>query len=115
MNKNSTTKAMTPAAGTPEGKPTSSSRKRSPVPPKQTIGRELIDWLGTLTLSGGDLDGQPFQVWPWEKKFIMGTFGQPGNAALSIARGNGKSGFCGALAAAVVCSRCAACMEPSGK
>ena len=52
MNKNSTTrKAMTPAAGTPEGKPTSSSRERSPVPPKQTIGRELIDWLGTLTLS----------------------------------------------------------------
>ena len=92
-----------PAAGTPEGKSTSSSRDRSTVPPKQTMGRALINWLGTLTLSGGDLDGQPFQVWPWEKKFIMGTFGQPGNAALSIARGNGKSGFCAALAAAVVC------------
>ena len=104
MNKNSTTrKAMTPAAGTPEGKPTSSSRDRSPVPPKHTIGRELIDWLGTLTLSGGDLDGQPFQVWPWEKRFLVGTFGQPGNAALSIGRGNGKSGFVAALAAAVVC------------
>ena len=33
----------------------------------------------------------------------MGTFGQPGNAALSIARGNGKSAFVAALAAAVVC------------
>ena len=33
----------------------------------------------------------------------MGTFGQPGNAALSIGRGNGKSGFVAALAAAVVC------------
>ena len=103
MNKNSTTKAMTPAAGTPEGKPTSSSRDRLPVPPKQTIGRELIAWMGKLTLSGGDLDGQKFQVWPWEKRFIMGTFRQPGNAALSIGRGNGKSGFCAALAAAVVC------------
>ena len=103
MNKNSTTKAMTPAAGTPEGKPTSSSRDRLPVPPKQTMGRELIDWLGSLTLSGGDLDGQPFQVWPWEKRFLVGAFGQPGNAALSIGRGNGKSGFVAALAAAVVC------------
>ena len=81
----------------------SSSRNRSPVPVKQTIGRAIIKWLGTLTLSGGDLDGQPFTVWPWEKRFIIGTFGQPGNAALSIARGNGKSGFCAALAAAVVC------------
>ena len=65
--------------------------------------REFIDWLGTLTLSGGDLDGQKFTCWPWEKRFIMGTFSQPGNAALSIARGNGKSGFVAALATAVVC------------
>ena len=88
--------------GTPEGKPTSSSRNRLPVPVKQTIGRALINWLGTLTLSGGDLDGQPFTVWPWERRFIMGTFGQDGDAALSIARGNGKSAFVAALAAAVV-------------
>ena len=33
----------------------------------------------------------------------MGTFAQPGNAALSIARGNGKSGFVAGLATAVVC------------
>ena len=76
---------------------------RLPVPVKQTIGRELINWLGTLTLSGGDLDGRKFEVWPWERRFIMGTFSQPGNAALSIARGNGKSGFVAALATAVVC------------
>ena len=56
-----------------------------------------------MTLTGGDLDGQPFTVWPWEKRFILGTFGQEGNAALSVGRGNGKSGFCAALAAAVVC------------
>ena len=61
MNKNSTTKAMTPAAGTPEGKPTSSSRDRLPVPPKQTIGRELVDMAWhSHPQSGGDLDGQPF-------------------------------------------------------
>ena len=73
------------------------------APRKQTLGAELIAWLGKLTLSGGDLDGQKFQVWPWERRFLLGTFGQPGNAALSIGRGNGKSGFVAALAAAVVC------------
>ena len=90
-------------AGTPVPISRSGSRNRLPVPVKQTIGRELINWLGTLTLSGGDLDGRKFEVWPWERRFIMGTFSQPGNAALSIARGNGKSGFVAALATAVVC------------
>ena len=69
----------------------------------QTLGQALVGWLGKLTLSGGDLDGQKFEVWPWERKFILGTFGQSGNAALSLGRGNGKSAFVAALAAAVVC------------
>ena len=77
--------------------------KRHLPPRKHTLGRALIAWMGKLTLSGGDLDGQPFTVWPWEKRFILGTFGQSGNAALSIGRGNGKSAFVAALAAAVVC------------
>ena len=47
--------------------------------------------------------GSHSTVWPWERRFILGTFGQSGNAALSIGRGNGKSGFVAALAAAVVC------------
>ena len=103
MKKNPRTKAMTPGLGIPVQKEKRPKVKRIGVAVKQTIGRELIDWLGSLTLSGGDLDGQPFQVWPWEKRFLVGTFGQPGNAALSIGRGNGKSGFVAALAAAVVC------------
>ena len=91
------------AAGTPNRKAKLRSRERLVTPRKQTLGRALIDWLGKLTLSGGDLDGQAFSVWPWEKRFILGTFGQSGNAALSIGRGNGKSAFVAALAAAVVC------------
>ena len=90
-------------AGTPVSKSKSRSRERLVVPRKHTLGRELVAWLGKLTLSGGDRDGLPFEVWPWERRFILSTFGQPGNAALSIARGNGKSGFVAALAAAVVC------------
>ena len=90
-------------AGTPNRNGRVRTCERLVTPRKQIIGRALIDWLGKLTLSGGDLDGQPFTVWPWERRFIAGTFGQPGNAALSIGRGNGKSAFVGALAAAVVC------------
>ena len=82
---------------------TSRTVERLVSPPTHTLGRELVAWMGKLTLSGGDLDGQPFTVWPWERRFIMGTFGQSGNGALSVARGNGKSGFVAALAAAVVC------------
>ena len=91
------------AAGTPKPKRTRNARQRPLVPVKHTLGRELVEWLGKLTLSGGDLDGQPFTVWPWERKFILGTFGQSGDSSLSLGRGNGKSGFCAALAAAVVC------------
>ena len=93
----------TPALGTPESNEKVKALDRPLVPGKQTLGRALAGWLGKLTLSGGDLDGQPFTVWPWERKFILGTFGQSGNAALSLGRGNGKSAFVAALAAAVVC------------
>ena len=89
--------------GTPEPIGNGKGCARPLIPSKHILGRVLTAWLGTLTLSGGDLDGQPFTVWPWERRFLMGTFGQPGNAALSIGRGNGKSGFVAALAAAVVC------------
>ena len=95
-------KTDTQAMGTPEPRGNAKGCVRHMLPSKHTLGRVLTAWLGTLTLSGGDLDGQPFTVWPWEKRFIAGTFGQPGNSALSIGRGNGKSGFVAALAAAVV-------------
>ena len=91
------------ALGTPVRNEKAKAHDRQLVSVKHTLGRELVAWLGKLTLSGGDLDGQPFTVWPWERRFILGTFGQSGNAALSIARGNGKSAFVAALAAAVVC------------
>ena len=97
-----THQAMTSAVGIPEAKAKSRTGERLVVTGKQTLGRALIEWLGELTLTGGDLDGQPFAVWPWERSFILGTFSQPGNAALSISRGNGKSAFVAALATAVV-------------
>ena len=58
--------------------------------------------MGGLKLAGGDHDGQPFKVLPWEKRFIMGAFRGPGDSALSVARGNGKSALVAAIATAVV-------------
>ena len=63
---------------------------------------DLIGWLGGLRLSGGDLHGKPMTVWNWEKRFVRGVWSRSGDGALSIARGNGKSGLVAAIASAVV-------------
>ena len=67
----------------------------------QTIARRLIVYLGTLTLAGGDHDGEPFTVLPWERRFVRGAFAVPGPAAMSVARGNGKSALVAGIATAV--------------
>lgn len=64
--------------------------------------RSLVRYLESLTLTGGDLDGEPFTVLPWERQFLAGAFAQPGNAAISVARGNGKSALVAGIASAVV-------------
>ena len=66
------------------------------------IGAALVDYIGGLTLSGGDRDGEEFSVLPWERRFIRGAFATTGHAALSVARGNGKSALVAGIAAAVV-------------
>ena len=68
---------------------------------QQTLPTRLIDYLAGLTLAGGDHDGEAFAVLPWEKRLIRGAFGSPGDFALSLARGNGKSAVVGGLACAV--------------
>ncbi len=68
--------------------------------------RALVDYLGGLTLSGGDHDGEALDVLSWERRFCRGAFRQDGDAALSVARGNGKSALVAGIASAVV--------DPSG-
>ena len=68
--------------------------------------RTLIRYIEGLTLVGGDGDGGPFRLLPWERRFIRGTFSQNRDAALTVGRGNGKS----ALLAAVAC----AVLDPEG-
>ena len=39
--------------------------------------------------------GSPSRCSPWERRFVYGAWRAPGDAALSVGRGNGKSGFGG--------------------
>ena len=72
----------------------------------RTAARDLIAYLGTLTLAGGDRDGELFHVLPWEARFIRGMLRAEGDSALSCARGQGKS----ALVAGIAC----AVLDPAG-
>ena len=67
-----------------------------------TISAEIIEFLGGLTVVGGDLDGVGFSVLPWERRFIQGAWRGASDAALSVGRGNGKSALVAGIAAAVV-------------
>ena len=68
----------------------------------KALGDRLVDYLGGLPMLGGDHDGELFEVLPWERRFLRGAFRQPGEAGLSVGRGNGKSALCAGIACAVV-------------
>ena len=54
----------------------------------------LTDYITRLTTNQGWNRGNPFIVFPWERRFLGGAFGQTfvqGDAALSVARGAGKT------------------------
>ena len=68
----------------------------------QTLPRALVGYVAGLTLAGGDHDGSPFTVLPWESRFLRGAFRGPGDAGLTVGRGNGKSCLLAAVASAVV-------------
>ena len=67
-----------------------------------SAGRALVEYLGGLEMAGGDRDGEPFEVLGWERRFLLGAFRGAGDAALSVARGNGKSALVAGIACAVV-------------
>ena len=88
-------------AGTPVG-PSSEAGGTGGVGSKaQTLAARLIEYLSGLVLSGGDHDGEAFEVLNWEKRLIRGAFSTPGDFAMSLARGNGKSAVVAGLACAV--------------
>ena len=73
---------------------------------KKRLGSKICKFISGLVLTGGDHDGYLFRILPWERRFILGAFDADGPAALSVARGNGKS----ALVAGIACSL----LDPDG-
>lgn len=63
---------------------------------------DTVGYLGSVRLAGGDHDGERFTVLPWERRFIRGAFRGPGDSALTVGRGNGKSALVAGIAAAMV-------------
>ena len=50
--------------------------------------------------------GEPFPLFPWERRFVKNAFSTRGHAALTVGRGNGKTTLLAGVGAATV--------EPSG-
>ena len=69
---------------------------------RMSPSRRLTEYVGGLVLAGGDHDGEPFAVLPWERRFLAGAFRGSGDAGLTVARGNGKSALVAAVGCAVV-------------
>ncbi len=63
---------------------------------------DLLDYLEALIIGQGREAGQRLQLYPWQRRFLRCAFGQPDDAALSLARGGGKTTFTAGIAAATV-------------
>ena len=67
------------------------------------IQQEIIGWLETLEITQGGKEGELVQLFPWQKRFVRGVLApEVLTAALSVARGNGKTTFLAGLGAAGV-------------
>ena len=60
--------------------------------------RPLLKYIEGLQVTQGEGVGESFPLFPWERRFIRGAFAVDGDGALSVARGNGKSGLVAGLA-----------------
>ena len=58
-----------------------------------SLPAEIEKYLETLKIGQGRYAGQDLVVLPWQSDFIRGAFGQDDDAALSMARGCGKTTF----------------------
>ena len=59
--------------------------------------------LSALTITQGRHAGDPFRVLPWQRRFVRGAFAKGAStAALSVARGNGKTTLVAGIACAAL-------------
>ena len=65
--------------------------------------RPLIDYLSELTVTQGRHAGQPFNVLPWQSRFVRGAFApNVASSAISVERGDGKTTLVAGLGAAAL-------------
>ena len=67
-----------------------------------TKSAQIGRYIQGLTVGQGRHAGQGFKLLGWQRRFLSGAFGQDGDAALSMGRGNGKTSFASAIACAAV-------------
>ena len=66
------------------------------------LPKRIIGYLESLTVTQGAGRGEPFKLLPWERRFVQGAFSVEGDAAGSLARGNGKTTLISGIGAAAV-------------
>ena len=64
--------------------------------------QELFDYMERLIIGQGREAGQKLKLYPWQRRFLRRAFGQPDDAALSLARGGGKTTFTAGIACATL-------------
>ena len=69
---------------------------------KVSLARAIASYIESLTLGQGRHAGERFTLLGWQRQFLFGAFGRPGDAAMSMGRGGGKSTFTAAIACAAV-------------
>ena len=68
-----------------------------------TLYSELLTFLSTLKVTQGRNAGQPFKVFPWQRKFLRKAFSpRITESALTVSRGNGKTTLLAAIARATL-------------
>ena len=60
------------------------------------------DYIEGLIIGQGRYAGQNIELFPWQRRFLRGALRQEDDAALSLARGGGKTTFVAAIAAAAL-------------
>ena len=66
------------------------------------LSRQVGAYIEGLEVGQGRHAGKPLRLLGWQRRFLAGAFGNEGDAALSMARGNGKTTFTAAIACSAV-------------
>ena len=66
------------------------------------LWRRVADYCEGLIIGQGRRAGQKMVLYPWQKRFLRGAFGQDDDAALSTGRGSGKTTFMAAICCAAL-------------